>query len=100
MAVKAVRAAVGTAERQVLGVENALPGEARVLEAAATALRVGFGYEHDLTFYAEHGDLFAYACAFITTLGLAFSLTGRATNPGAPRPASGTWVQKQNAPMH
>ena len=33
-----------------------------------------FGYEHDLTFYARYGDLFAYACALITTLALAFSL--------------------------
>ena len=39
-----------------------------------TSLRVRFAYEHDLTFYAAHGDLFAYTCAFITTLGLVFSL--------------------------
>jgi manganese transport protein len=38
VAVKAVRAAVGTAERQVLGVENALPGELRVLKAAERSL--------------------------------------------------------------
>ena len=38
MAVKAVRAAVSTAERQVLGVEDALPGEARVLWAAERSL--------------------------------------------------------------
>ena len=38
MAVKAVRAAVGTAERQVLGAEHALPGELRVLKAAERSL--------------------------------------------------------------
>jgi manganese transport protein len=38
VAVKAVRAAVSTAERQVLGVEDALPGEARVLWAAERSL--------------------------------------------------------------
>jgi apolipoprotein N-acyltransferase len=44
-----------------------------------SSLRVHFGYEHDLTFYAAHGDLFAYACALLTTLGLAWSLFGRTT---------------------
>jgi apolipoprotein N-acyltransferase len=38
-----------------------------------TSIRVHFAYQHGLTFYAEHGDLFAYACAFITTLGFALS---------------------------
>jgi manganese transport protein len=38
VAVKAVRAAVGTAERQVLGAEHALPGELRVLKAAERSL--------------------------------------------------------------
>jgi apolipoprotein N-acyltransferase len=44
-----------------------------------SSLRVHFGYEHDLTFYAAHGDLFAYACALLTTLGLAFSLKSKFT---------------------
>lgn len=39
-----------------------------------TALYARFGYEHDITFYAAHGDLFAYLCAFITTLAFAYSL--------------------------
>src|SRR5665213_2656954 len=30
-----------------------------------TSLRVGFDYEHDVTFYAAHGDLFAYLCALV-----------------------------------
>jgi apolipoprotein N-acyltransferase len=39
-----------------------------------TSLQVGFGYEHDITFYTAHGDLFAYVCSLITLLALAFSL--------------------------
>ncbi len=41
-----------------------------------TALQVGFGYEHDITFYSAHGDLFAYACSLITFLALILSLIG------------------------
>jgi apolipoprotein N-acyltransferase len=41
---------------------------------------VHFAYENDLTFYARYGDLFAYACALITTLALFFTLMGRAAN--------------------
>jgi len=44
-----------------------------------TSIRVHFGYEHDLTFYAAHGDLFAYACAFVTTLSLVLSLRAKFT---------------------
>jgi apolipoprotein N-acyltransferase len=44
-----------------------------------SSLRVHFGYEHDLTFYAAHGDLFAYACTLLTTLAFAWSLFGRTT---------------------
>jgi apolipoprotein N-acyltransferase len=39
-----------------------------------TALQAGFGYEHDITFYTAHGDVFAYGCFLITALALAFSL--------------------------
>jgi apolipoprotein N-acyltransferase len=38
-----------------------------------TSIRVGFDYFGDVTFYAAHGDLFAYFCAFITLIGLALS---------------------------
>jgi apolipoprotein N-acyltransferase len=59
------------------GVTAAINPYGRVTAAAPrhqrTSIRVHFAYEHDLTFYARHGDLFAYACTFITTLGLAFS---------------------------
>jgi apolipoprotein N-acyltransferase len=43
-----------------------------------TSLRVGFNYEHDITFYAAHGDLFAYLCSIVTTLALADALLHRA----------------------
>jgi apolipoprotein N-acyltransferase len=60
------------------GVTAAINPFGRVTAAAPrhqrTSIRVHFAYEYDLTFYAAHGDLFAYACAFITTLGLIFSL--------------------------
>jgi apolipoprotein N-acyltransferase len=60
------------------GVTAAINPYGRVTAAAPrhqrTSIRVHFGYETDLTFYARYGDLFAYACAFITTLAFAFSL--------------------------
>ncbi len=60
------------------GVTAAINPYGRVTAAAPrhqrTSIRVHFGYENDLTFYARYGDLFAYACAFITTLALAFSV--------------------------
>jgi apolipoprotein N-acyltransferase len=61
------------------GVTAAINPYGRVTAAAPrhqrTSIRVHFGYEHDLTFYARYGDLFAYACALITTLAVAFSLS-------------------------
>ena len=39
-----------------------------------TSLHAGFGYEHDMTFYTVHGDIFAYLCALVTIVALAFSL--------------------------
>ena len=63
------------------GVTAAINPYGRVTAAAPrhqrTSIRVHFGYEHDLTFYAAHGDLFAYACAFVTALCLVFSLRRR-----------------------
>jgi apolipoprotein N-acyltransferase len=44
-----------------------------------TSLRAHFSYEHDLTFYSAHGDLFAYACALITAIALVFSLRTKFT---------------------
>jgi apolipoprotein N-acyltransferase len=63
------------------GVTAAIDPLGRVTMAAPrhrrTSLRVAFGYEHDITFYAAHGDLFAYFCALITTLALGSSLLRR-----------------------
>ena len=60
------------------GVTGSINPYGRVTAAAPrhqrTSIRVHFAYERDLTFYAVHGDLFAYACALITTVGLIFSL--------------------------
>jgi apolipoprotein N-acyltransferase len=60
------------------GVTVSITPYGRVIAAAPrhirTSIRVGFAYEHDLTFYAAHGDLFAYACALVTTIALALSL--------------------------
>ncbi|MCU1248924.1 MAG: Apolipoprotein N-acyltransferase [Edaphobacter sp.] len=60
------------------GVTAAINPYGRVTAAAPrhqrTSIRVHFGYENDLTFYARYGDLFAYACAFIATLAFALSL--------------------------
>ena len=63
------------------GVTAAINPYGRVTAAAPrhqrTSIRVHFGYENDLTFYARYGDLFAYACAFITAIALALSLRPR-----------------------
>ena len=60
------------------GVTAAINPYGRVTAAAPrhqrTSIRVHFGYEHDLTFYARYGDLFAYACAFVTSVALAFTV--------------------------
>jgi apolipoprotein N-acyltransferase len=42
-----------------------------------TSLHVAFGYEHDITFYARHGDLFAYLCAALSSFLLVFGLLSR-----------------------
>ncbi len=39
-----------------------------------TSLRVRFNYEHDVTFYSEYGDLFAYFCALLTACGLGLGM--------------------------
>jgi apolipoprotein N-acyltransferase len=63
------------------GVTGSIDPYGRVVEAAPrhvrTSVRVGFGYENDLTFYAKHGDLFAYGCALVTAAALAFSLRAK-----------------------
>ncbi len=65
------------------GVTAAIDPYGKVTMAAPrhqrTSIRVHFGYERDLTFYAAHGDLFAWLCATITTLALALSLRTKFT---------------------
>ena len=67
------------------GVTAAINPYGRVTAAAPrhqrTSIRVHFAYENYLTFYTRYGDLFAYACAFITTLGLAFSFQRKVAQP-------------------
>lgn len=63
------------------GVTAAIDPYGRVVIAAPrhirTSLRVGFDYEHDVTFYSAHGDLFAYFCSLVTAGGLGFGLLRR-----------------------
>jgi apolipoprotein N-acyltransferase len=35
-----------------------------------SSLRTGFNYEYDVTFYAAHGDLFAWLCVAVTLAGV------------------------------
>jgi apolipoprotein N-acyltransferase len=63
------------------GVTASINPAGRVVAAAPrhvrTSIRVRFSYENDLTFYAAHGDLFAYACALVTAVALALSLRSK-----------------------
>ena len=65
------------------GVTAAIDPYGRVVTSAPrhirTSLRAGFDYEHDITFYSAHGDLFAYFCALMTAGGLGLGLLRRAT---------------------
>jgi apolipoprotein N-acyltransferase len=65
------------------GVTAAIDPYGRVVTSAPrhirTSLRVGFNYEHDITFYSAHGDLFAYFCALVTLGGLGLGLLRRTT---------------------
>jgi apolipoprotein N-acyltransferase len=76
------------------GVTAAIDPHGRVTMAAPrhrrTSLHVAFGYEHDITFYAAHGDLFAYLCALISTLAFGSSLLRR------PHSASPAYVATPN----
>ena len=63
------------------GVTASIDPQGHVIMAAPrhirTSLRVAFNYEHDVTFYAAHGDLFAYLCALLTAAGLGWSMMSR-----------------------
>jgi apolipoprotein N-acyltransferase len=63
------------------GVTAVIDPYGRVVMAAPrhirTSLRAGFDYEHDVTFYSKHGDLFAYLCVLVTAGGLGMGLVRR-----------------------
>ena len=63
------------------GVTASIDPSGRVIASAPrhvrTAILTPFGYEHDLTFYTRYGDLFAYACAFLSAAALAWSFVPR-----------------------
>lgn len=63
------------------GVTASIDPDGRVVAAAPrhvrTSIRVGFGYEHDTTFYVAHGDWFAWICAGATAAALGLSLRSR-----------------------
>jgi apolipoprotein N-acyltransferase len=65
------------------GVTAAIDPYGRITAAAPrherTSLRVGFNYEHDVTFYSAHGDLFAYLCVLIAVVGLGASFSRRSS---------------------
>ncbi len=59
------------------GISSVIDPEGRVVAAAPrhsrTAIRVPFGYEHDVTFYARHGDWLPWGCAVGTVLAVGFA---------------------------
>ena len=65
------------------GVTAAIDPYGRVVRSAPrhqrTALRVGFDYERDSTFYAAHGDWFAYLCSIATAAALVLAFIRQRT---------------------
>ncbi|MDE3105554.1 MAG: apolipoprotein N-acyltransferase [Acidobacteriota bacterium] len=57
------------------GVTAAIDPWGRVMASAPrhvrTAITAHFGYEHGLTFYTAHGDVFAYLCLLVTVVSVA-----------------------------
>ena len=64
------------------GITAAIDPQGRITQTIPrhirTSVQVAFGYESDLTFYARHGDWFAWLCALATTLLLLLGLTRKA----------------------
>jgi apolipoprotein N-acyltransferase len=60
------------------GITAAIDPSGRVTEMIPrhirTSVQVAFGYRNDITFYSQHGDVFAWFCALITIALLALSL--------------------------
>ncbi len=66
------------------GITSAVDPYGRVVEWTArhvrSAVQVHFSYRSEMTFYTLHGDLFAYACALVTSLLLAFGSLPKRVN--------------------
>jgi apolipoprotein N-acyltransferase len=48
---------------------------ATVARNIRTSVQVAFGYRNDITFYSHYGDWFAWLCALVTSVFLAFSFS-------------------------
>lgn len=46
-----------------------------------SSLRAGFSYQHNLTFYAAHGDLFAWFCVLVALAGICRSAVSVGSRP-------------------
>ncbi len=59
------------------GVTSVIDPDGRVFLStprhARTAIRVPFGYEHDVTFYARHGDWLPWGCAGVAIVAVGFA---------------------------
>ena len=69
------------------GITSVIDPDGRVLFSAPrhvrTAIRVPFGYEHDVTFYAQHGDWLPWGCAVASVAAVGFAEWSRRTRrPG------------------
>ena len=69
------------------GITSVIDPDGRVLFSTPrhvrTAIRVPFGYEHDVTFYARHGDWLPWGCALIAAAAVGFAECSRRSNrPG------------------
>lgn len=63
------------------GVTAAIDPNGRVRQSiprhAVDALPAEFGFRDDVTFYTEHGDVFAWVCAVLSAAGIAWALERR-----------------------
>ena len=69
------------------GITSVIDPSGRVLFSTPrhlrTAVRVPFGYEHDVTFYAQHGDWLPWGCTAVAVMAVGFAEWSRRTNrPG------------------
>ena len=69
------------------GITSVINPDGRVIASAPrhirTAIRVTFGYEHDVTMYVRFGDWLPWSCAVLTIVAMGFAEWSRRTNrPG------------------